>query len=101
MSPQAVAAILLGLWKGLGMLKIGMQIVSVVFLAVTAAEMEHEGAGRGAEKKAAATARLTSTLDELLPDYLDPVIALSAGWLIDAVVVLLNRTGFFGQLALA
>ena len=74
------------------------QLVAVVFLAVVAAELESEGAGKGAEKKRAATEKLASVADALLPDYLNPVLAGCAGFLIDAVVTLINRTGFFGRL---
>lgn len=76
-------------------------VLMAVLLAVTAAELENEAPGGGAEKKARATELLVEAVDPWLPDWLDPVIGAAAGFLIDAMVALANRTGFFDRLAVS
>jgi hypothetical protein len=83
--------------KAMTMLKTLKQATAAILLVVIAVELETEGTGKGAEKKAAAQARLKETLDPVLPDWLNPVVYNGAGMLIDALVVFANRTGFFAQ----
>lgn len=73
-------------------------LLMAVLLAVTAAELESGTPGAGAEKRERARALLSDAIDPWLPDWLDPVIDATAGFLIDAMVALANRTGFFARL---
>lgn len=74
------------------------KILTTTLLVASAVEMEISDPGSGAQKKARATELLLQALDPLLPDWLNPVLAHLSGFLIDTVVAVANRTGFFGQL---
>lgn len=73
-------------------------LLAAVLLAVTAAELENDTPGAGAAKRERAAELLMVAVDPWLPEWLDPVIATASGFLIDAVVALANRTGFFARL---
>lgn len=87
--------------KGIKMFKQIQQAVATVALVVVAVELETEGAGKGAEKKALAQAKIQQALDPALPDWLNGAVYSAAGMLIDALVGLANRTGFFAQFGAA
>lgn len=73
-------------------------VLFAVLLAVTAAELEREAPGGGEEKKTKASGLLFEAVDPWLPDWANPVIKAGASFLIDSMVALANRTGFFARL---
>lgn len=73
-------------------------LLVAVFLSITAAEMETDAPGAGAAKKERAKELLFEAVDPWLPEWLDPVLATTASFLIDAMVALANRMGFFARL---
>lgn len=87
------------LMKGIWMFKTVQSVLAAVLLAVTAAELEETAPGSGAAKRERAALLLQQAIDPWLPEWLDPVLGAAAGFLIDAVVSLANRTGFFASLA--
>lgn len=73
-------------------------VLAAVLLAVVGAELENDTPGSGAAKRERAALLLQQAIDPWLPEWLDPVISAASGFLIDAVVALANRTGFFARL---
>lgn len=95
-----VGAAWIAVRKGNAMFKVAQQVLVGVLLVAAAVELESQGNGqKGEEKKQAAIRKFQETVDPLLPDWLNPVIAGVLGMLIDTVVAWATRTGFFGQLA--
>lgn len=83
--------------KALAMFKVAKQVIFAVLMVVMAVELQAEG--KGAEKKAAAAEQVRKLLDPLLPDWANPIVVTSTDWLIDVLVGVANRTGFFAQFA--
>jgi hypothetical protein len=94
----AAAALFFGLRKALLMFDIIKKAWAIIALCVLAVEMENQTPGAGAAKKQEACKRIKEALDPLLPDWLNPVVLGLTPMLIDAIVALANRTGFFAQL---
>lgn len=79
------------------------ETIITAFLAigsvVAAAELEYQGqAQAGAAKKAKAVELLAKLADPALPDALNPFILVVAPVLIDFLVSIMSKTGFFTRL---
>ncbi len=70
------------------------QIVLAVIAAITAAELEADGEGGGALKRAQALRIVEELLEPLLPGWAEPMALMVAGYLIDAFVAYWNRQGW-------
>lgn len=72
-----------------------LKLLEVVTLVVTMVELQEDGTP-GPEKKAAALEQLTALVEPLdLPPFIENNLQMIAGFLIDVVVGVLNREGFF------
>lgn len=95
----SVLGALLTLWKTMKILKTVGSVVVAIGLVVVAVESETDGKGQGAEKKQKAQEKIKEILDPHLPDFANPIVYQAAGYLVDGLVALANRTGFFGSSA--
>lgn len=83
------------------MFDIVKKVFGTLLLLITAIEMQNTDPGAGAAKKAAVVAQLEHVVDPVLPTWIVPVVHGLAPLLIDTLVALANKTGFFTQLASA
>lgn len=74
-------------------------IFGAVALAVSMVEAESETPGGGAAKKAEVIAKVTPLLKSIAPDAWEPVLIAFLPGLIDLLVFLANRSGFFAPSA--
>jgi tellurite resistance protein len=95
-----LTAALYTLRKGFLMFEKGKQIFAAMVLAVMAVEADADGDGtKGEAKKAAAIAKFQQALKGLLPEWLVPVAANCADFLVETAVGWAKRQGFFAQLS--
>lgn len=75
-------------------------LLNGVALVVTLTELANDQPGSGAEKRAQALQQLKDMLPmDILPGFVRDNFDTVAGWVIDAIVALFNRTGFFQRSA--
>ncbi len=77
------------------------KVFGILMLLIAAAELQNTDPKSGAAKKAQVVSQLETQLDPVLPAWIVPVVHSLAPFLIDTLVDLASKTGFFASLTTA